>query len=387
MFFNIQKYGEISTNAIQEITTTVPGPTMSNAMVALISMSIILWAGGQYTSLEHGLDCQSWIQVLHFYAKGILPPVNSWFNDGLTIGFAHIQAHDQVILLMSIWFDVWCSVTTGLTPVFIDLVEHHLRPAQFTAASFSNPFDLGACSNLLPSAWDIAPPTQPIAHSQLSSSSAAISGYVYTENAITRMEDIMGATSLTVWAIAKTCQLSSQFRAHQIYNNDMVNECSRILWELETEAQHLSLAPFYDNIHGGTTTSHSTLTKRVFNAAAQLSVCALIDHDEILSPLIQTAVELTMFHLREAARMPGQFSVVRSLYLPLFLCGALTKEEEIREEVKQIFFTHSQVRGKFGNGGLVLSVLENLWSSVQLDGNPTNVPWRQALTNSRVLLI
>ncbi|KAH8834811.1 hypothetical protein DL96DRAFT_1701833 [Flagelloscypha sp. PMI_526] len=342
------------------------------------------------------------------------PPVESFFDSS-----------DQVLLYRespSSQFLPWRPGTTLLLYVsIIRILTKHLRPQRWTSYTFSywgrpwahtpkictyqllseplahespqSPIDNGAakiphyislsisypldiesqslCSandGIVRDGRDIAPSPQSI----------TIPGIGRTESNMIKAEDVMGATRPTVWALAKTCQLANGIQTRQIYNKELVDECTGLLCKLQVEESQL--ASLHHKLNSEVIASHSSMIKQVFNAAAQLGVCALMDHDEILSLPTQHTVTLTMSFLRMIATTE-QLLALRSLYLPLFLCGALTKESELREEITSILLANTELGDRFEDSRSILSVLEKLWWSVPLDGKPKSVPWRQALAD------
>ncbi|KAH8831688.1 fungal-specific transcription factor domain-containing protein [Flagelloscypha sp. PMI_526] len=354
--------------------------TRSSAIAALSVISVLLWAGGQYIP-GHALDCRTWINILVSYAEQTLSLADelNGFNGGVSL--SDLPHEDQVIIRTSIWFDVWSSISLGRAPMLTSLINRLWNTVDVTSYLSPNPFEFDVTPAPYDGSSQAEPPSTPFSASQYAYSTFPPPFY---ESGI-RMEDINGATEVTMYAIAQTSQLMELIERDDITNCDAVQDglaiCARLVTERGSFHQYSTGAD-----HADSRSFARNRTRIAFNAAAQLLARAAIDQNKRSSRYIQEAVQLTRAAILSCTKIAG-LPVFRSLYLPVFLCGALTDNDADRTFMKNILTAQTQSQDRFGNGALVLGVLEEVWAKSPLDALRCEVPWRKILMNSRVLLI
>lgn len=202
------------------------------------------------------------------------------------------------------------------------------------------------------------------------------------------MEEIIGATDATVWAMAKATELVEQVQKSQITNGDMVQQCLYIFSRLKEDWNTLctNLTIFQSSPHSldglDTARQRTTFT---FNAATQLYVRSIMDRDKRSSPQIQEAVDLTKKMILFATQ--SVFPVARSLYWPAFMCGALTNKDSDRETMKTVLRVGSETQDRFGNGASAIEALQMVWDGAPLNDIHKEVPWKEVLKTRCLLLI
>ncbi|KAH8831451.1 hypothetical protein DL96DRAFT_1705882 [Flagelloscypha sp. PMI_526] len=241
-------------------------------------------------------------------------------------------------------------------------------------------------------------------------------------------EDIMGASSLSLWTIAQTSLLELRRRKNDppLDNMQLVTEGQHLLSLLATERPSSPPNSHFLHIEDGGRWSMKRerevareVSKRCFNAAATLYVCSVIEFDKIGARGVKEGVEGVIKALRAARKastvrpptsntsrldedeaqetadqiFPEKTSlpVLRSLYFPIFICGALTNDPHIRAEIEEMLrgetmsMSHSS---SIGNAASVLGLLRDLWRTHAWQyKRGEQVNWREGICSQRILLI
>lgn len=218
------------------------------------------------------------------------------------------------------------------------------------------------------------------------------------------MIDIMGATSTTVWSIAETTSLQlwkESLASSKLSYYDLALRAKPIHDALHNDISDPPAYGLFHVEHGNSTqTGQWDVARRMaceaFREAAKLYLASVVESDRIEVSSIQQAARSTLYALRAATSAcndPGSrtsIPVIRSLYFPVFICGAFTYDGVERNEIRGMLMNGGGEAAEniIGNARSVLNVLSRLWQEQEVAYmRKSAIPWRSVLRNSQSLLI
>ncbi|KAJ6520919.1 fungal-specific transcription factor domain-containing protein [Mycena vulgaris] len=310
--------------------------TEDEALAAINIISSFLFDGG-------GGAWSKWLNVSYTYAHSIFR--NTDPRDTLQ----HCAETPRFIIKAAIWFDVLAAITTQEEPRFL----HYIRQLYS------------------PDASGIVDPTLPPSP-QLS------------------MMSVMGCENLTVWVLAEASALSVWKREQMAMGCLSIPDLVQKATDLEKSLPAGPSAPL--NLGYATDTQIAReLSANIFRAATRVYLRSIVSGDFPHVPEIKVAIEETMRFVRAPATHSQKIhsSVVRSTVFAFFVCGALTDNQRLRNEVYNMLSLEGEdpMTSTVGNSASIKLLLETIWNGRSKLTVHTQVPWREVLRSSNMLLV
>lgn len=302
-----------------------------DAMTALHVVSLYLFDGG-------GGDWLTFLNLAVTYAEHVLK--NPAFFDNYPAALEAADPKDEFVVKTTIWFDVLASITTQKPPLLLQYIRELFRP------------DLS---------WIGKPPTY-------------------------SMMSPMGCKNQVVWALAETSYLSYWKKFNQQQGTLSIAELMRKVADIDL---YLEEGPLPERPQKDEEDWTRYLASEIFRTATRLFLRTVESGDYPRVLEIRQAVDRTFHAIRSFPKyLDGshQSAVVRSTVFGIFICGALSDDQVVRNTLKiQLEQNQGGVSG-VGNCGMTSGLLDGLWlNRSSLDGQP--VRWRDLLKEHQVLLV
>jgi C6 transcription factor Pro1 len=363
------------------------------AMAAIQLISAALFSGGT-------TDWEPLLVYATLYAKSVLrqqqqqqyysqlpaPPLPL-----LLQALAGMTGTNRFLCKIAIWFDTLAAPSRKICqPQLLDVVSQMYHPSVY-------------------------PSTSPSLLASLYTSASALDGIMDDSDSDSiyeriSMMNVMGCDPRVVWALAQISTLLARQECGDITFEQDKEACREfVLRVLDNVAQEEvdidnSFMAAYDNLD--TKSVDRQRTSKIFRLAAYVYLHAVIDGSHPTSPRIKAAVAEAQDALLRAHGsdlddgIQPQLSQRRTIYpsvvFAIFLCGALTDEEDQRQffrECLQNDVTESHPysgikknKRQVGNCAQVLRVLENIWAD-RIVGSSDPVLWRKHLLEENLLLV
>ncbi|PPQ63854.1 hypothetical protein CVT24_009067 [Panaeolus cyanescens] len=303
--------------------------TADDAMTALHLVSLYLFDGGS----------GAWHQFLNFsckYVRNVLE--DPTFHGDYVAALNNANEKDQFVVKTTLWFDVLASLTTRRPPVLLNYVRELFKPE----ASFVG----------MPPQYDMMSP--------------------------------MGCRNETVWALAEACDLAYWKRNQERQGKLSYRELLRRVRSLD---EHLNPPPNPILPQDSPEQWSRYLTAEIFRTATRLFLRCIESGDHPDVEDIQTAVDDTFKAIMERPPVSDMevSAIVRSTVFGIYICGALTRDQDQRKALKMHLEHNSGPEG-VGNCVTILSLLETIWEETDKDPHKP-VPWRKMLRTNWTLLV
>ncbi|KAJ7762009.1 fungal-specific transcription factor domain-containing protein [Mycena maculata] len=320
----------------EELLQVLQKPQYSedDALAAISMISSILFDGG------HG-QWQAWLNLSYLYAKSVFRD-----NDPRDT-LQHCKPTTRFIIKTAIWFDVLAAITTQQSPRFL----HYIRQLYSPEAS----------GILDPS----VPPSPELS-----------------------MMSVMGCENRIVWVLAEASELS-------VWKRDQIRRGSLSVPELVQRANdldkpHLNQTASQLGYQPSPTDVKRELSSNIFRSATRVYLRTIVSGDYPHVPEIMEAIEETMSFVRRPQSPGVHSSVVRSTVFAFFICGALTDDPLLRNEVySNLSLANEDVStSTVGNSSPIRKLLlQRIWHSRSKIHRNTPVPWRKVLCEANMLLV
>ncbi|KAJ7701877.1 kinase-like domain-containing protein [Mycena rosella] len=311
-----------------------PRFTEDDALAAIIIIWAFLFDGGT------GNAWQEWLQLLYTYTASV-------FGDGDPRDTIHnCSETTRFIIKIAIWFDVIAAITTQELPRFLHYIRQLYSPE---ASAISDP--------TLPPSTELS------------------------------MMNVMGCEDHVVLALA---EVSALF----VWKREQMDKGCLDVLDLVARNNRLDkyLSPTPSELRDGATETEVAreLSSNVFRAATRVYLHSIVSGDYPHVPGIMEAIAETMSFLgAPQAQSPRVHSaVVRSTAFALFICGALTNNLRLRDEVysKLSLENEDPSTSAIGSHSSIKRLLQGIWSGQSKTGR-TPVLWRDVLRDSNMLLV
>ncbi|KAJ6511911.1 fungal-specific transcription factor domain-containing protein [Mycena vitilis] len=300
-----------------------------DALAAISMIWSVLFDGG------HG-PWQDWLAVLYEYTDRVFrncDPRDTLQNCDETTRF---------IIKTTIWFDVLAAVTTQKMPHFLT----HIRQLYS------------------PEVHDLALPPSP----ELS------------------MLSVVGCENHIVWALAEASALAvwkrQQQRRGYLSIPELVARADRL--------DKLYLNATAPKLHGTDTDLARELSSNIFRAVTRVYVRSTVSGDFPHVPEINEAIKETIAYVRTSAEHSQKVysSAVRSTVFAFFICGALTGDRKLQQEVITALCSWGQGASSstVGTIGPIRNLLEKIWDDRANKPRYAAVPWQVNLREVNMLL-
>ncbi|KAJ7605510.1 hypothetical protein DFH06DRAFT_1487185 [Mycena polygramma] len=300
-----------------------------DALAAISMIWSVLFDGGRG-------PWQDWLAVLYEYTDHVFrncDPRDTLQNCDETTRF---------IIKTTIWFDVLAAVTTQKTPRFLTYIRQLYSPE----------------------VHDLTLPPSP----ELS------------------MLSVVGCENHIVWALAEASALAvwkrQQQRRGYLSVPELVARADRL------DKMYLNaMAP---KLHGTDTDLARELSSNIFRAVTRVYVRSTVSGDFPHVPEINEAIEETIAYVRTSAEHSQKVysSVVRSTVFAFFICGALTGDRNLQQEVITAHCSWGQDASlsTVGTIGPIRKLLEKIWHDRANKPRYAAVPWQVNLREVNMLL-
>ncbi len=317
----LQKSGNYPTNVQGTHLQKYSNFTADDASGILLVISSFLFDGGQG-------EWNMWLSVVCGYAKILLARYPSPHQS-----LVMCSPQDRFSVKAAIWFDVLAAITTQKHPNLMNEINHLFHPH---ASGFGTTPELD-------------------------------------------MLDSMGCESRVVWALAKTIALSTWKTRHQASGTLSIPELVKRSLEIEDCLKGPSLLtsmPIMDDIR-----LKRIYCSEMFRTSTTLFLRSVVSGDYPNVPEVSEAVHdmlALLKTMRERLPQSIRTAVIRMTVSSLFICGALTNEEDERSRLRDLL----EEEGAVGNCSTLSRVLNTVWAH-----GASPVPWRNILREENMLLV
>ncbi|KAJ7732236.1 fungal-specific transcription factor domain-containing protein, partial [Mycena maculata] len=306
-----------------------------DALAAISIISSVLFDGG-------GGAWQAWLDLSYTYADGIFRASNSDPRDTLQ----HCSETMRFIIKTAIWFDVLAAITTQQAPRFLHRIRQLYSPE--TSGGIFDPS---------------LPPSEELS-----------------------MMSVMGCENHIVWAMAEVSALA-------VWKQDQIDRgClsipTLVARATEFDKTYLNQTAMMTLRFGASDTEVAReLSSNIFRAATRVYLRAIVSGDYYPHvPELIDAIEETMSFVRQTLTHSQKLhhSVVRSTVFAFFICGALTDNPRLQNEV----YNKLSLEGEdpstptVGNIASIRNLLQQIWNGRSKISAHTPVPRRNVLRDS-----
>ncbi|KAJ7168478.1 fungal-specific transcription factor domain-containing protein [Mycena filopes] len=316
-----------------------PQRTEGDALAAISVISSFLFDGGIG-------DWEKWLPVSYDYVRSIFGASDP--RDTLQT----CPETTRFIIKAAIWFDVLAAITTQRAPRFLGFVRKLYSPKASMV-------------------YDPALPPSP----ELS------------------MMSVMGCENHIVWVLAEASALAlwkrDQLARGRLSIPDLVARASDLEAYLTSPSvlPPSSAATAYSDAAGPDIDVARTLASNIFRTATRVYLRSIVSGDFPHVPEISEAIDETMGYVRRAAAATAPNTskvVVRSTVFAFFICGALTDNPHLRQEVSD---TLKLPGSTVGNSARIRALLDGIWAGRSRNALDMPVRWRDVLQDANMLLV